>query len=705
MNEINVAPLVREEEAMDFSKDEKPVQILEEIIQTKSNETSLPSQAASAPNANNLNEVTKTAGPKSMQNPAQSNVVIGLEIHAYLGTASKLFCSCATSGAPSPWVKEYLEKKGVEFEFLEHEAVTRPIDSARVRGVNIGQIAKALVFVSDSNPVIFILAGNRKLNDLKASAILNSSLLRMASPEEVKDFTGCVVGLVPPVIENVKKIIDKRLLDESVLSFNAGAPTAGIKIKKDALLSILDNYSIENISDDELIAEESGSNKSFDSESDTEPNTLCCPICLGHPGSKPVLNEKAVELGVKVGLALNCAINEDFFFSRKTYFYPDMASNYQITQYEVPLAQNGAIVIPSGKKIRIRRAHLEWDPAALVHPDGMGKSSYVLIDYNRSGMPLIEIVTEPDFSSPAEAREFLGALENILSYLHVLKSGTTLKVDCNISINGGERVEIKNVSGYAAAERALNFELSRQRQEEKMGRKVSQHTRAFNAESGETVELRKKETEDDYGYIFDPDLVKVSLSKEYLDSIKSQMPELPEQKAARLMSQFGLSEYDARVICGDFEIGKLFDELAVAKANPKIAARILTREILAVLNHDSLSLKDVEVKAADLAPLVGLIEQGKVSDKNAKQSIINYISGDKSKPSDYLAKNNLLISTSIDLNAVVESVVLANAKAVADFRSGNEKTFNFLAGLVMRETKGTASPAKVQEVLRLMLSK
>ena len=433
------------------------------------------------------------------------------------------------------------------------------------------------------------------------------------------------------------------------------------------------------------------------------PNTLCCPTCLGHPGSKPVLNEKAVELGVKVGLALNCEINEDFFFSRKTYFYPDMAMNYQITQYEVPLAKNGFIVLPSGKKVRIRRAHLEWDPAALVHPNGMGKSSYVLIDYNRSGLPLIEIVTEPDLTSPAEAREFMNTLENILNYLNVLRQDTTLKVDCNISINGGNRTEIKNVSGYAAAEKALTFELARQKQELKNGKTIEQHTRAFNAETGITVELRKKETEDDYGYIFDPDLVKVSLSKEYLGEVKKSMPELPEQKAQRLMKEFNFSEYDARVICGDYHLGKLFDSMVEKKANALISARILSRELLAVLNHDSLSFNDVSVKAEDLVGLVNLLAQGKVSDKNAKQAMINYISGDKSAPLEYLQKNNLLISQSINLDEVIAKVLSANEKAVSDYKAGNEKSFNFLSGLVMRETKGTASPQKVQEVLKQKL--
>ncbi len=437
----------------------------------------------------------------------------------------------------------------------------------------------------------------------------------------------------------------------------------------------------------------------------TEPNTACCPVCLGHPGSKPVLNEAAVELGVKVGLALNCKINENFFFSRKTYFYPDMSMNYQITQYEVPVAENGFVVLSGGKKVRIKRAHIEWDPAALIHPDGMGKSQYVLIDYNRSGLPLVEIVTEPDLSSPQEAREFLNTLENILSYLHVLKPDTTLKADCNISISGGNRVEIKNVSGFAAAETALSYEIARQRQEIKAGRKIEQHTRAFNADTSTTAELRKKETEDDYGYIFDPDLVKVSLGRDYLIKVKAEMPELPDAKSKRLVSEFKLSEYDAKVLCGDYNLGKLFDELTVMKANPVLSARILTREVLAVLNHDSLEWGKVRINAKDLFELIALVESGKVSDKNSKQSIINYISGDKLAPKFFLEKNNLLISASIDVNAVIEKVLAANEKAVADFKAGNEKSINFLSGLVMRETKGTASPKDVLEKLKARLSK
>jgi aspartyl-tRNA(Asn)/glutamyl-tRNA(Gln) amidotransferase subunit B len=437
-------------------------------------------------------------------------------------------------------------------------------------------------------------------------------------------------------------------------------------------------------------------------DSIAEPNSLCCPICLGHPGAKPVLNERVVELATKIGLALNCTINKDFFFSRKTYFYPDMSMNYQITQYEVPIAENGFIELSERKRIRIKRAHIEWDPAALVHPEGMGKSNYVLIDYNRSGFPLIEIVTEPDLESPQEAREFLNTLENILSYLFVLKPNTTMKADCNISINYGNRVEIKNVSGFSAAEKALSYEFLRQKKEVSLGNIIEQQTRAFDSDLGITKELRKKETENDYGYIFDPDLVKVTLPEGYVTEVKQDLPEMPDQKTKRYISEFGLSEIDSKILCSNFLLSKIFDNLIIInpKIDKKVSARILTREVMSVVNHDSLSLKEINISQKDISDLVELIVDGKVSDKNVKQAIINYISGDKSNPVDYLKKNNLLISESLDINLIVDKILSINQKAVDDYKNGNEKSLNFLAGLVMRETKGTAQPQKVQELLK-----
>jgi aspartyl-tRNA(Asn)/glutamyl-tRNA(Gln) amidotransferase subunit B len=437
---------------------------------------------------------------------------------------------------------------------------------------------------------------------------------------------------------------------------------------------------------------------------DKEPNSCCCEFCLGHPGSKPTLNEKAVELAIKIGLALNCQISNEFFFSRKTYFYPDMAANYQITQYETPVAGKGFLKMSSGKKIRIRRAHLELDPAALIHPNGMNSSDYVRIDYNRSGLPLIEIVTEPDFSSPSEAREFLNELENILSYLKVLKPNTTLKVDCNISINGGNRVEIKNVSGFQAAEKALNFELARQKKELELGNKIEQHTRAFNSDSGQTISLRKKETEEDYGYIFDPDLVKIFLTQEELERIKEDMPELPQQKTQRFVSEHNISDYDAQVLCSNFELSELFEELMQKKAVAKISAKLLTRELLSILNHDSLKLKDIKIDTNKLFDLIELIKEGRVSDKNVKESMINYVSGNNDSPIEFLKKNNLFVDETINVDLIVSKILEKNVQAINDYKNGNKKVLNFLAGLIMRETKGAVRIEQVLEKLKEKLS-
>lgn len=431
---------------------------------------------------------------------------------------------------------------------------------------------------------------------------------------------------------------------------------------------------------------------------DAKPNTCCCPVCLGHPGSKPVLNEATIEKAIKIGLALKCKINNEFFFSRKTYFYPDSASNYQITQYEIPVAQNGYLKI-NNKKVNIKRAHLEIDPASLIHPNGMENSSNVLIDYNRSGLPLIEIVTEPDLTSPKEARNFLNQLENTLSYLDVLMKDTTLKVDCNISINNGERVEIKNVSGFAAAEKALEFEINRQIKQLEFGEKIIQHTRAFNSLNNKTVELRKKETEDDYGYIFDPDLVKVVISEDELSRIKESMPMLPQEKIKKFINEFGLSEYEANVLCFNFELSNIFEELMQKKANPKISANILTREILSIINHDALEIKNLQINTDDLLDLINLIEKKLVSDKNTKLSLINYISGDNTSPKNYLEKNNLLIDEKIDVDLIVNEVIENNLSAVKDYKNGNLKVINFLAGQIMRQTKGSVKIDKVIQKL------
>jgi len=290
-----------------------------------------------------------------------------------------------------------------------------------------------------------------------------------------------------------------------------------------------------------------------------KPNSRTCPTCLGHPGSKPVLNIEALKQGIKVALALNCKIAPETFFSRKTYFYNDMPKNFQVTQYEIPFASKGKL-----DSIRIRRIHLEEDPGALIH-----KKTFCLIDYNRSGIPLIEVVTEPDFRSANQVRQFLKKLITILEYLDVYtrKSEATMKADINISTTG-ERVEIKNISGLKEIERALDYEIARQLENPAK----AQQTLAWDPNKGKTIITREKETEEQYGYIFEPDLTKIELSKDFVNEIKKTLPELSDSKLLRFKKQYKLPSEEASVLTSEIRLANLFEEVA-KKIDPLLAAR------------------------------------------------------------------------------------------------------------------------------------
>ncbi|KHO55657.1 MAG: aspartyl-tRNA(Asn)/glutamyl-tRNA (Gln) amidotransferase subunit B [archaeon GW2011_AR21] len=589
---------------------------------------------------------------------------------------------------------------------MEHGLCLTCFDSARERNLSPEQIVKALVFASDGKPIIFLLPGDRRLDLKKAKEFLKSENLRPATPEEVLEFTGCIVGAVPPTIDGIKKIIDEKLLKNEKVSFNAGNHYSGIIISAREFLKSLDSFEKVDISSEEKLKEKFTENKSEKAPAIEDlPNSRTCPTCLGMPGSKPVLNEKAVEMGLKVALGLNCKINEEFYFSRKTYFYPDLAKNFQISQYEIPLGVGGELLLKNGKKIRIRRAHLEEDPAALVHEGGLHESNYCLIDYNRSGIPLLEIVTEPDLETPQEAREFLDALLNLLNYLEVFELGkNVLKVDTNVSIQGFERVEVKNVTGFKAVEDALKFEIERQKELIAEGKRQARETRGFEEASGKTKSLRIKETEEDYGYIFEPDLTKIAISKEKIAEIKQQLPELPEQKAKRLMKDFKLSEYDARVLASDFEIGKLFDQ-ASKKIEARLAARFLTRELLAVLNYDRLSLKDSGISAEKIIQLLELLQEKKITEKAAKEALIK-MAREKISPLEFLQKAGLTEKAGEEeIERACEQVIAQNPKAAQDFKKGEEKAFNFLLGQVVRRFKGKAEPRFVQKILERKLKK
>ncbi len=440
-------------------------------------------------------------------------------------------------------------------------------------------------------------------------------------------------------------------------------------------------------------------NCSIENLQEAEPNSRVCDVCLGFPGSKPRLNKKAVEMAVKIAKALNCKINEEFFFSRKSYFYPDMSKNFQITQYEIPLAENGYLIV-NDKKIRIRRIHIEEDPARLVH---VGKSivsaKYTLVDYNRSGIPLVEIVTEPDIESPKEAREYLKNLMLILEYLGVFDpEKNVIKSDANISIEGGERVEIKNISGFREVEHALNFEIIRHKNLLKRGQKPERETRMWDPVGKTSYSLRKKEEEEDYGYIFEPDLTKIKFSKENLEKIISDMPELPQEKYERYISM-GLNKEIAYAISSDLQLATLFEKLLEKGKSSEIGKYFLI--LKKVLNYNDFLLSETRINTENFSKLIESFEKGEISDRSFELILREFVVSEE-KMEDLIKKYSKVSED--EIREIVKKVLDKNEIAVKDYKSGEEKALNFLVGQVMRETKGRGDAKIIRKLIIELLS-
>ncbi len=440
-------------------------------------------------------------------------------------------------------------------------------------------------------------------------------------------------------------------------------------------------------------------------EEGEEPNTRTCPVCLGHPGSKPVLNKKAVEYAIKLALATNSRIANELIFSRKSYFYPDMSKNYQITQYEIPLATEGNIKLENQKEIGLVRIHMEEDPAALVHPAGMRDSKFVLVDYNRSGDPLVEVVTKPELTSPAEARNFMKQLITILEYLEIFDvDNCIIKADANISIKQSNytRAEIKNITGFKEIERALNYEIARQKKETEEGRKIKQETRAWDSDKGITFSLRTKETEADYGYIVDPDLVKIEITKQLINEIKEQMPELAHEKLKKFTKKHGIKEEMAKVISKDKALAEMFEAVSTA-VNPELAAKWIRRELPRVLNYNKKKLNQTEIKESHMIDLLKLIEEKKITETTA-QRIIEKLIETSLDINEYVKKQHLeAVFDTEKLEKFCKQAIKEGAKAVEEFKGGKEKALHYVVGLVMRATKGKASPKEVNEILKKLI--
>jgi len=441
-----------------------------------------------------------------------------------------------------------------------------------------------------------------------------------------------------------------------------------------------------------------------------EPNTLTCETCLGMPGSKPRANEAVLQEALKVALALNFSIAEETYFSRKTYFYPDMSKNFQISQYEIPLASRGWVDINldgSPKRIKLRRLHMEEDPAKLVHVGGLG-GKYVLVDYNRSGIPLIEIVTEPDFTSPEEARLFLSKLANILEYLGVYDpdSKAVFKSDANVSLEGGNRVEIKNITGTKEIEMALKYEIIRQSNMLRKGEVVEQSTRMWSPELQATQALREKETEEDYGYIFEPDLTLMEVQKGYLNEMRKALPELPDQKYQRFIHTYFISDKLSESLTSELDIANLFESVA-KKVPAKLAASWIAGYLKKTLNYNGIRWKDSRLKEEWIVSLLDMFQEGKLTDRNA-ELVIRHMVKDRMPPEKAMQKHRIAKRASGGVAGVekaVRSVLKKNQKAVDDYRAGEEKALHFLVGLCMRETKGAVDAREIRELIERMLGK
>ncbi len=432
---------------------------------------------------------------------------------------------------------------------------------------------------------------------------------------------------------------------------------------------------------------------------EAEPNSRTCETCLGMPGSKPRLNKGAVEIGIKIATALGCSLPKKMFFSRKTYLYPDMSKNFQITQYEIPIAAAGLVesVDETGKRkpVEITRINLEEDPAKIQHVGGnITTARYTLIDYNRSGVPLCEIVTAPIFKSPREARIYLQRLMAILRYINAfVEDEFALKTDANISIEGGERAEVKNITGFREVEKALAYEIVRQRAALRRGEKIEQETRAWDAGAKVTRPLRKKETAEDYGYIFEPDLRMIALPKEWIERLKKTLPELPHQKSEKYQKKLGLSKELAAALTSDLEVAQFF-ESAAKKEDPQLCARWV--ELLRkTLFHNDISLAETKLKLEQFLELLGLVKKKSLEPRAAEMILREIIF----RPEKFLmlVKKYSKFSEK-DLKNLVVQILKKEKSAAKAYRTGDKKALEFLVGQVQKAS-GLRTDAKVVKML------
>jgi aspartyl-tRNA(Asn)/glutamyl-tRNA(Gln) amidotransferase subunit B len=455
----------------------------------------------------------------------------------------------------------------------------------------------------------------------------------------------------------------------------------------------------------------------------TPPNTNICPICMGYPGVLPVLNERVLEYAVKAGLALNSQIAPYSKFDRKQYFYPDLPKNYQISQFDLPIAEHGYLEIelvdsdgnPVRKKIGITRLHMEEDAGKLVHggSDRLSGSTYSLVDFNRTGVPLVEIVSEPDMTSGVEAAEYAQELRRILLYLGVsdgnMQEGS-LRCDVNISVRPvgqkefGTKVEIKNMNSFNAIQRAIEYEIERQTKAIEAGSRIVMETRLWEEGSQRTISMRVKEGSSDYRYFPEPDLAPIEVPQSTLEKWRSELPELPASKRHRYENDLQLSAYDARVLTDERAVAEYFESVIKAGANAKQAVNWIMGDIAGYLNQNKLSITEIALTPATLAELISLIESGIISGKIAKDILPELLTKGGSAKELVESKGLIQISDTGELEAIIEQVVAANPKELEQYRNGKTKLLGFFVGQVIKQTGGRADPKLTNQLMAKKLN-
>jgi aspartyl-tRNA(Asn)/glutamyl-tRNA(Gln) amidotransferase subunit B len=443
------------------------------------------------------------------------------------------------------------------------------------------------------------------------------------------------------------------------------------------------------------------------------PNTHTCPVCLGMPGVLPVLNRKVVDYTIRMALATNCSLQKESRFARKNYFYPDLPKGYQISQYELPIARNGYVDIEfngSRRCIGITRIHMEEDAGKLGHSPDRPVS---MVDFNRTGVPLIEIVSEPDLRSAEAAGAYLRQLRTIVRYLDIcdgnLEEGS-FRCDANVSIRPegseafGTRTELKNLNSFKHVEKALQYEISRQRELILEGEKVVQETRLWDPDKNKTTSMRGKEEAHDYRYFPDPDLLPLLIDDAWIEAVRKRLPELPDEKKKRFIRQYGLPAYDAGLLTSDRDLAGYFEDCVRGFPNPKQVSNWMMGSLLGLLNAQGIAINASPISAHDLAELLGLIEQGTISGKIAK-GVFDEMAQTGKPPQKIVAEKGLVqISDASSIEAVVASVISNNPLEVAAYKSGKTQLMGFFVGRVMKATRGKANPKMVNEILKRMLS-